>query len=102
MKLLHRAERFAQLVANFRGCFPQSIEHVIFVDGLGLRAHERFATRAANCPYSHKVLRAKLRNRTIEDSGASDALANFPRNHWCKFRFGWLAHQAKRLLNLLV
>ncbi len=47
-------------------------------------------------------MRANLRNRTVEDGGAPNSLAEFPRNRRCEFRIDWLAHQGEGLLDLLV
>ena len=49
-----------------------------------------------------KVLRANLRNRTLEDGGAPRPLAEFPRNLRCEFCIRLLAHQLQGLLDLLV
>src|ERR1700746_3087420 len=102
IEFLHRAQRLAQLASNFHCCLPQSVKHVILVAGLSFRARQRFAAGAVDRLERQKVLRANLRNRTVEDGGARCPLAEFPRNRWRKFCFGGLAHQAERLLDLLL
>ena len=63
--------------------------------GLRFRAGQRFAAFAIDRFEDHIVLRANLRDRTVENGGASAPLAEFPRNRWREFCVGWLAHQSR-------
>ena len=82
--------------------FPRCFEHMVLVARLCLRARERFPACAVDRLEGQKVLGANLRNRTVENGGAPGSLAEFPRDRRCEFRFGWLAHQAEGLLDLLI
>ena len=102
VELLHNAQRLAQLASNFRSCLSESIEYVVFLAGLSFRARQRFPAYAVDRLERQEILRANLCYRTVEDGGASRPLAEFPRNRWRESCIGWLAHQAERLLDLLV
>ena len=102
IELLHRTQRLAEFVANFCSCFSQCFEHMVLVARLCLRARQRFPAYAVGRLEGEKVLRTNLRNRPVENGGAPGSLAKFLRDRWCEFCFGWLAHQAEGLLDLVI
>ena len=53
---------------------------MVLVARLSFRARQRFAACAVDRLERQKVLRANLRNRTVEDGSARRPLAEFPRN----------------------
>ena len=75
---------------------------MIFVAGLGFGAGERFATCAVDRLKNQAVLRANLRDRALQDSGAGYPLAKFSCDLRGKPRIGWLAHHTQSLLNPLL
>src|SRR5208337_5000409 len=81
IEFLHRVQRLAQFVPNFRSCFSESIEHMALVARLSFRARQRFPAYAVNCLEGQKVRRANLRYRTVKESGAAGPLASLLRDN---------------------
>ena len=75
---------------------------MILVAGLCFRARQRFAADTVDGFQCQKILRANLRNRTVEHGGAACALAEFPCNFRRELRIWLLVHQLQSLLDLLV
>ena len=67
---------------------------MVFVAGLSFRARQRFTTYAVGRLDDQKVVRANLRNRTVENGGARRPLAELPRDRWYESHIDWLAHLA--------
>jgi hypothetical protein len=75
---------------------------VALVARLSFRARQRFSAYAVDRLDGQKVLRSNLRDRTVQNCSTCCSLANLPRDIRRELGVGWLIHQLKRLLNLLV
>src|SRR5215469_13880584 len=102
IKLLHSAERLAQLASHAGSRVVQSIQNVVLVGSLGFRARKRFCPGTANRIEDQAVFRADLRNGAMQDSSAVGSLANLLRDLRSKAGVGRLVHLSQRLLNTLL